>query len=384
MTWARRLVCSGAAVGRPIWFYRIPESHTDPKRFKCELLVGDLLPEADKYIYLDSDVFMLQHGDWEAEECLGAVSEQRFRIGAKHYFSSGADCAKYIELLHEHGDPERVNTGCIVIPANIRKQVGERWSYWCKKIEEMCERPMKMRDQPQFPFVMKEFNIPVLPGRFCAIVKREPVTEDHIALHASGHPSGNSMKQYTDALQKVLGGDINDANTHKDVRWQVLTDLIMRCTENSAYPVGAEVGVFKGNNASKLLDTFPGLCLHCIDNRQPPGAEKKHTNTLEVWNNVKSKYGERIIDYECNSTDANITEPLDFAFIDADHRTEAVIADIKHYLPMIKPGGFIAGHDIDYNGTYYGRDSVRTAVTTCFGTNYQVGPDHTWWSVKLP
>ena len=382
MSWARRLVCSGAVVGRPIWFYRILDSHPDPKRFKCELLIGDQLPEADKYIYLDSDVLMLQHGDWESPECVGAVSEQRFRIRARHYFSSGSDCEQYLRLLKECDSPERVNTGCVVLPADIRKQVGERWRYWCERVEEMCERPMKMRDQPQFPFVMKEFNIPILPGRFCAIVKREPVTESHIALHASGHPSGNSLKQYTDAVQRLLGGDINEANTQKDLRWQVLTDLIMRYAENSAYPVGVEVGVFKGGNASRLLNAFPGLRLHCVDNRRPPGAERRHSDTLEVWDNVKSKYDNRITDYVCNSNEANIPEPLDFAFIDADHRTEAVAEDIKHYYHMVKPGGFIAGHDIDYKGTYYSVDSVRKAVTACFGKNFRVGPDHTWWSIK--
>lgn len=382
MSWARRLVCSGAVVDRPIWFYRIPDSHPDPKRFKCELLMGDQLPEADKYIYLDSDVFMLQHGDWESPECLGAVSEQRFRIRARHYFNSGKDCEKYLALLKENDCPERVNTGCVVLPAGIRKQAGERWLHWCHIVEEMCEQPMKMRDQPQFPFVMKEFNIPVLPGRFCAIVKREPVTKAHIALHASGHPSGNSMKQYTDAVQMLLGGDPDGSNTQKNVRWQVLTDLVMRYAEDSTHPVGAEVGVFKGGNVSRLLDAFPGMRVHCVDNRQPPGAERKHSDTLAVWEGIKSKYDNRIVDYVCNSTEADITELLDFAFIDADHRTEAVIADIKHYLPMIKPGGFIAGHDIDYRGTYYGADSVRNAVVKCFGGNFQTGPDHTWWAVR--
>ena len=39
---------------------------------------------------------------------------------------------------------------------------------------------------------------------------------------------------------------------------------------------------------------------------------------------------------------------LDFVFIDADHSTEAVTADIQAWLPKIKPGGVIAGHDYNY------------------------------------
>ena len=383
LDWAYNLILSGAAVNRPIWFYRIPETHPDPKRFKTELLVGDLLPEADKYIYLDSDIFMLQHGDWESEEAIGAVSEAQFHIGAKHYFAKGDSNGynNYITLLKQHNNPTRVNTGLIAIPSNIRKQVGERWQYWCEYIESFCNKPMKMRDQPQFPFVTEELKIPVLPGRFCAIVKRENVLPEHIALHASGHPSGNSLKQYTDAVDRVLGGN-KGINSESSMRWHILSRLILSYSENPIYPIGAEVGVFKGENAINLLNTFPGLKLHCVDNRQPMGAEKKYPDAENIWNNISSKYGNRIINHTCNSTEVKIDELLDYAFIDADHRTEAVIKDIEYYLPFIKSGGFIAGHDINRKGTYYNNTSVREGVEKVFGNNFHTSSDHTWYHIK--
>ena len=46
----------------------------------------------------------------------------------------------------------------------------------------------------------------------------------------------------------------------------------------------------------------------------------------------------------------------DFVFIDADHSYEAVRADIRAWTPKVKPGGYLAGHDIC---TY---DSVQRAV----------------------
>ena len=38
---------------------------------------------------------------------------------------------------------------------------------------------------------------------------------------------------------------------------------------------------------------------------------------------------------------------LDFCFIDADHRYSGVTRDIFAYLPKIKQGGWISGHDCD-------------------------------------
>jgi predicted O-methyltransferase YrrM len=240
---------------------------------------------------------------------------------------------------------------------------------------------MKMRDQPQFPFIMEELKIPVLPGRFCAIVKRENILPEHIALHASGHPSGNSLKQYTDAVDRVLRGD-KGLNTEISMRCHVLSRLILSYSENPAHPIGAEVGIFKGENAINLLNIFPGLKLHCIDNRQPMGAEKKYPDAENIWNNISSKYSNRIVNYTCNSTEAKINEPLDYVFIDADHRTDSVIKDIEYYLPFIKPGGFIAGHDINRKGTYYSNTSVKEAVEKVFGNNFQTGADYTWYHIK--
>ncbi len=45
----------------------------------------------------------------------------------------------------------------------------------------------------------------------------------------------------------------------------------------------------------------------------------------------------------------------DFVFIDADHSEDAVRADIEAWLPKIKPGGLLAGHDYEW-------PSVRRAV----------------------
>jgi hypothetical protein len=49
-------------------------------------------------------------------------------------------------------------------------------------------------------------------------------------------------------------------------------------------------------------------------------------------------------------------ESLEFVFIDAEHTYNACAADIKAWLPKVKPGGILAGHD------YSTSDGVRQAV----------------------
>ena len=55
---------------------------------------------------------------------------------------------------------------------------------------------------------------------------------------------------------------------------------------------------------------------------------------------------------------------LDFVFIDAAHEYEHVLADIKAWMPKIKPSGILAGHDYPMQG-------VRRAVNEIFGSAQQ-------------
>jgi predicted O-methyltransferase YrrM len=65
---------------------------------------------------------------------------------------------------------------------------------------------------------------------------------------------------------------------------------------------------------------------------------------------------------------------FDFVFIDADHSYEGCRADIAAYLPLLKPGGLLAGHDYHWPG-------VKQAVDERLGA-VSLGPN-TLWSVRV-
>jgi predicted O-methyltransferase YrrM len=70
---------------------------------------------------------------------------------------------------------------------------------------------------------------------------------------------------------------------------------------------------------------------------------------------------------------------VDFVYIDADHSYEGCLADIKAWLPKVRPGGILAGHD--HSEVHY--PGVVRAVREVFGdaaTLPGVGPT---WVVRL-
>jgi predicted O-methyltransferase YrrM len=62
---------------------------------------------------------------------------------------------------------------------------------------------------------------------------------------------------------------------------------------------------------------------------------------------------------------------IELVYIDAKHDKPEVLQDIKVWLPKVKKGGYIAGHDIHMDG-------VRQAVEEMFGTSYKTYKDTSW------
>lgn len=137
--------------------------------------------------------------------------------------------------------------------------------------------------------------------------------------------------------------------------------------------VGVEVGVWRGDHAKQILDAFSMKKLHLVD---PYDANAEHPNmpqetydenkvvAINLMNdNPKVKWHfKKSVDAAKKFKDCS----LDFVYIDGDHRTESVIADIEAWLPKIKKDGMLAGHDYNYESVTIGINNTigRTNLKT--------------------
>jgi cephalosporin hydroxylase len=142
-----------------------------------------------------------------------------------------------------------------------------------------------------------------------------------------------------------------------------------------------EVGVFLGKSLSflavEIINSGKNIRLDAVDTFE--GSPEKEVREKTLYDNflqniepikdyinvIKSDSVEAAKQYEDNS--------LDFVYIDASHHYEYVKADILAWLPKIKAGGYIGGHDYTPpgypGGTIFG---VYEAVNEIFPNDFEL------------
>jgi len=133
--------------------------------------------------------------------------------------------------------------------------------------------------------------------------------------------------------------------------------------EENNFITMAEVGVRDGRTTFYLLDNCPNLTIYGID-----------LSISKFYNSdIKEKYKDRLVPIQGNSSlVANQIPNVDLVFIDADHGYVGCSADIREYIPKVKSGGILSGHDIDYPG-------VNSAVKQ-YVKSFDVGPNNVWFT----
>lgn len=170
-------------------------------------------------------------------------------------------------------------------------------------------------------------------------------------------------------------------------RWHCVADRV------KPGAVGAEVGVYDGGMSNALFKLIPGLRLYMIDRwsvytpdqvaGDPEARMPKMTR--RAWKRIRaqalavaSNRKHDAIVCEMDSVEAAgkvADESLDFVFIDGDHSYDGCKRDIEAWLPKVKPGGWLMGHD------YTIRPGVKRAVDE-LGAIVELDRDKVW-AVKL-
>ena len=129
---------------------------------------------------------------------------------------------------------------------------------------------------------------------------------------------------------------------------------------------GAELGVWYGETFFRLLDGLPDLFLIGVDDWRDNPRNVHHKDQNKNRESVylkQRKYTDRSHILKMTTARAARLVPdddLDFVFIDADHRYQSFKDDIIAWLPKVKPGGFLTGHDFDI-------PDVKKAVSEILG-----------------
>ena len=180
-------------------------------------------------------------------------------------------------------------------------------------------------------------------------------------------------------------------------RWE---EVILRVPKDRDI-TGAEVGVYRGQMSTKLLEDLPRLTLLMVDRWEefePDHPYKAHRSQVAQASqahfdearaqaeSVTAFAGKRAAimhgwsDVIAHSVRNNT---LDFVFIDADHTYQGAMADLISWWPKVKPGGWFGGHDWDHPG----QGQVDVAVKdwhriVCPDIEIEMGGNRTWFVHK--
>lgn len=138
---------------------------------------------------------------------------------------------------------------------------------------------------------------------------------------------------------------------------------LIKAAKEHGWVYGAEIGVLRGKTLFSMLEAIPHLRMYGVDQwlqlplRPEENAETYHDFNMEqLAEDVISRAGRefpdrcKILRGESIRMAQKVRDhSLDFVFIDGDHTEPGVERDIKAWAPKVRAGGWVLGHDNDWN-----------------------------------
>jgi len=193
-------------------------------------------------------------------------------------------------------------------------------------------------------------------------------------LHLKNNKIIKDNMKYTTTKEQTWMRDATGTNG--------LLDLIKELGDNSNKTM-IEIGSFVGESTVLFARSFKEVI--AIDPFLADYDPADPTSYLFEFKNVYETYLERTGDHQniktIVSTSNDALDELkglkyDFVYIDGLHTYEGVKTDITNYLPLVKEGGVIGGHD--YTKSMPHLVGVYDAVNEMFGQPDKVFKDNSW------
>jgi len=133
--------------------------------------------------------------------------------------------------------------------------------------------------------------------------------------------------------------------------------------------VGAELGVFEGKNAESMLRQLNIQRLYLVDPYEP--YSEYHDLIIDRLKVARAAAQKRLAPFadsiiwlcmKSSKAIGSIGEELDFVYIDANHAYDYVKCDIEAYYDLVRPGGYVGGHDYTTNLNLNNLIEVKRAV----------------------
>lgn len=135
--------------------------------------------------------------------------------------------------------------------------------------------------------------------------------------------------------------------------------LVENCRDDGKI---VELGAWKGKSSAFLVveayNKSPKIEIHIVDTWGGNPFDGSQDQSTDLYNKFISNMSLLARPYQAHRMKTNEAvglfkdESLDAVFIDADHSYEAVKLDIQNWMPKVRKGGILAGHD--YNSAWMG------------------------------
>jgi predicted O-methyltransferase YrrM len=128
---------------------------------------------------------------------------------------------------------------------------------------------------------------------------------------------------------------------------------LSRLIASLGFTKGAEIGVWKGKWSARLCKDNPRLHMLCVDlwstyatYDDSRNQEPALTAAFQEATKILSQYNTTILREASVKAAATVADgSLDFVYVDANHGEAFVRADLEAWVPKVRPGGIISGHD---------------------------------------